>query len=238
MPKVRVNKFLSERGVCSRRGADEHILIGDVTVNGQVISLGHIVDPEKDVVIFKGKDITSEKADEQIVLAFYKPSGIISTFSPDEKPNLNSYFKDFKGLKYAGRLDKESEGLMVLSNDGDIIFELSHPKFDHSKEYLIYAEDERGDNNFEKISTRVTKGIKIDSKIMKILKIDNFQKSGKRLKFSVVLGTGYNRQIRRMFAKMNIRIHRIIRLRVGKLKLSDINLEPGKFIQVNKNQIL
>lgn len=238
MPKIRINKYLSERGVCSRRGADEHILIGDVTVNGQVVKLGHIVDPQKDVVFFKGKDITSERVDEQTILAFYKPSGVVSTFSKDEMPNLSSYFKDFKGLKYAGRLDKESEGLMVLSNDGDFINELSHPKFDHSKEYLIYAEDEKGDNDLKKISDKVVNGIKIDGKIMKVLRLDNFQKSGKRLKFTVTLGTGYNRQIRRMFAKMNIRIHRIIRLRVGKLKLSDISLEPGKFIQVNKNQIL
>lgn len=238
MLKVRINKFLSDRGICSRRGADEHILIGDVTVNGQTAKLGQIVDIKNDLVLYKGKNISEQQIADQIILAFYKPSGVVSTFSADEKPNLTSFFKDQKGLKYAGRLDKESEGLMVLSNDGDLINEISHPKFDHTKEYLIYAEDEKGDSNFEKIAGKVIKGIRVDGKLMKILSIDNFQKSGKRLKFTVTLGTGYNRQIRRMFAKMNIRIHRIIRLRVGKLLLSDLSLEPGKFVSINKNQII
>lgn len=238
MPKTRINKFLSDRGICSRRSADEHILIGDVSVNGQIAKLGHIVDSENDIVLFKGKNISNEKVDDQIILAFYKPSGIISTFSSDEKPNLDLYFKNFKGLKYAGRLDKESEGLMILSNDGDLINQISHPKFDHTKEYLIYAEDEKGDKDFNKISKKVIEGIKIDGKIMKILNIEDFQKSGKRLKFKVTLSTGYNRQIRRMFAKMNIRIHKIIRLRVANLSLTDLNLKPGKFVRINKNQIL
>jgi len=238
MPKIRINKFLSDRGICSRRSADEHILIGDVSINGQIAKIGQIVDVKNDVVLFKGNNISNMKADDQIIFAFYKPNGVISTFSSDEKPNLNSYFKNIKGLKYAGRLDKESEGLMVLSNDGDLINQISHPKFDHTKEYLIYAEDEKGDKDFNKISKKVVEGIKIDGKIMKVLSIDNFQKSGKRLKFKVTLQTGHNRQIRRMFAKMNIRIHKIVRLRLANLSLTDLNLEPGKFIKVNKQQIL
>lgn len=238
MSKTRINKFLSDRGICSRRGADEHILIGDISINGHVAKLGQIVDSETDAVLFKGKSISAEEVADQIILAFYKPGGVVSTFSHDEKPNLNSFFNNQKGLKYAGRLDKESEGLMVLSNDGDLINEISHPKFDHTKEYLIYAEDEKGDNDYKKILSKMAGGVRIDGKLMKILSIDNFQKSGKRLKFTVTLGTGYNRQIRRMFAKMNIRIHKIIRLRVGKLKLSDIDLEPGKYIEIDKNQII
>jgi pseudouridine synthase len=238
MAKIRINKFLSDRGVCSRRGADEHILIGDVSVNGQVVKLGHIVDSESDTVLFKGKNISANKVADQIILAFYKPSGVVSTFSAHETPNLSGYFKDYKGLKYAGRLDKESEGLMILSNDGDLINEISHPKFDHTKEYLIYAEDEKGDNDYKKILSKMAGGVRIDGKLMKILSIDNFQKSGKRLRFTVTLGTGYNRQIRRMFAKMNIRIHKIIRLRVAKLKLSDISVKPGKYIKIDKKQII
>jgi len=238
MTNVRINKFLSDRGVCSRRGADEHILIGDVSVNGQIAKLGRVIDPEVDIVKFKDKNISAEIMEKRIIFAFYKPSGVISTFSAEEKPNLISYFEHFKGLKYAGRLDKDSEGLMVLSNDGDFINELSHPKFEHTKEYLIYAEDEKGNKDLETIINKTSKGIEIDGKVMKILKIDNFQQSGKRLKFTVTLGTGYNRQIRRMFAKMNIRIAKIVRLRVGKLSLSEINLKPGKYIKIDKEQIL
>lgn len=237
MTKLRINKFLSDAGICSRRGADEHILNGDVTVNGIVAKVGQNIDSETDKVKFKGKEVKAG-GNQKIILAFYKPQGIISTFSDEETPNLNKYFKNFSGLKYAGRLDKDSEGLMILSTDGDLINKLSHPSFEHKKEYQIYAENEANEIDLEKVRQKMLKGVNIEGRLMKIDEMFEFQKSGKRLKFKVILSTGYNRQIRRMFAKIRVRVAKIIRTRIANLKLDDLKLNSGQYVEINKNKIL
>ena len=131
---IRINKFLSEAGICSRRGADRMVEDGRVTINGTVAQLGDRIQPGQKVCV-DGKPVSRE--DERILLAYHKPKGIVCTSAKKEKNNIIDYLNYPKRIYPIGRLDKDSEGLLLLTNDGELANEIMKARNYHEKEYEV-----------------------------------------------------------------------------------------------------
>ena len=218
MSPIRLQKFLSAAGICSRRKGEEYIKDGRVSVNGQTVTeLGTKVDPEKDLVAVDGKPVKS--AENLVYIALNKPEGFVSTCSQgDEKIVLD--LVDIPERVYpVGRLDKDSKGLLLLTNDGRLHHKLSHPSFDHEKEYEVTVQNSISDSALLKMA-----------KGMPILGTRTRPAEVKRIsarRFRIVLKEGRNRQIRRMVRKVGNRVVTLKRLRVANIRLG--NLAEGRW---------
>ena len=170
--KTRLNKFLSERGICSRRKADEHILAGDIKINGEIVKeLGTKIDELTDSVEFCDKVITEKP--EYIYYALNKPRGVVSTADDElDRQTVTDLVPKEPRVYPVGRLDTESEGLIILTNDGELTQEITHPSFEHSREYRVESRIMNYESGIkvhsEQIISRLSKGIVIDGKLMKV----------------------------------------------------------------------
>jgi 23S rRNA pseudouridine2605 synthase/23S rRNA pseudouridine2604 synthase len=218
MPTLRLQKFLSQAGICSRRKGEAHILAGRVQVNGQVVTqLGTSVNPTVDTVLFDGRPVALEE--NKIYIAMHKPRGYVT--SCDQKNvKLVVDLIDLPERVYpVGRLDKDSSGLLLLTNDGNLHHRLSHPSFDHEKEYQVTLAAPIADDALK----RMSKGIVLDGR--KTRRADIRRLSAR--KFRIVLKEGRNRQIRRMVSKVGHRVHRLKRIRLTNIHLG--SLVPGEW---------
>ncbi len=236
---IRLNKFIADSGVCSRRAADVLIKSGKVKLNGEtIIELGIKVDSKEDCVEIDGKTIFA--ADSFVYYALNKPKGFISTSEcePGQKKIVDLVPVSPRVFS-VGRLDKDSEGLIILTNDGDLTKQLTHPSFEHEKEYEVRVVAP-ADNTVNEaiIRDRFIGGINIDGKVMKVDQVNNFFQNGRSMNFRLVLHTGYNRQIRKMCAKMNLEVTKLTRTRIGKLKLSDLGIKSGEYKVFDRSAIL
>lgn len=215
----RLQKILSARGIASRRKAEEYILAGLVKVNGKKAELGQKADPEVDRIEVDGK-VMQERAEMQYFL-LYKPVGVESTNVPGTRdaPTVRDILPPaLQGKIYpVGRLDKESEGLLLLTNDGPMSYRLTHPKFEHEKEYEVRTKDVIHDSSLEKMRT----GVMIDGSKTKPAKIERTGPNA----FRIALTEGRNRQIRRMTSKVGSEVVRLVRVRIT--TLTDRSLKPG-----------
>ncbi len=242
MALTRLNKFLSESGICSRRKADEHILAGKVSVNNKTVTeLGVKIDPEKDEVIFLDQKIS--RPTEFVYYAINKPRGVISTASDEKGRETVLELVPKKTRVYpVGRLDKESEGLLILTNDGELANILTHPKFEHEKEYIIKVRSQRTKNlskdEISYIQKRLVGGVSIDGKLMKMHSVEIEQLTPNNCQINAVLRTGYYRQIRRMCDKMGFEVVKLVRVRIGKLKLADLGIDSGKYREIQRGDII
>lgn len=223
--EVRIQKFLSEAGVSSRRGAEELIKQGLVEVNGKILNeLGTKINPEKDIIKVKGKEIRFNK---HIYLLLNKPKGYVSSFSHAGKKTLKSLVKLKEHLGYAGRLDEDSEGLMLLTNDGDLIYKLTHPKFEHEKEYIV----ETKENINDAIIERLSKGMTLFEGRTNPVRVKRL--SANRL--NIILNEGKKRQIRRMLQILKLNVKSLKRIRIENLTLG--NLKPGETRDLTKEEL-
>ena len=184
---IRINKFLSEAGVCSRRGADRLVEEGRVTIDGKVAVLGDQILPGQKVLV-DGREVQRE--DEKILLAFHKPKGIVCTAEKREKNNIIDYLHYPKRIYPVGRLDKDSEGLILLTNDGELGNEILRARNFHEKEYIVTVNRPVTDEFLRGMAG----GIPILDTITRKCKVEKLDKR----KFRIVLTQGLNRQIRRM----------------------------------------
>jgi 23S rRNA pseudouridine2605 synthase/23S rRNA pseudouridine2604 synthase len=210
---MRLQKYLSEAGVCSRRKGEEYIKAGLVRVNSRIVTeLGTKVDPEKDCVEFDGKIIALTS--EPIYIALNKPKGYVTSCShPGEKIVLDLI--DIPQRIYPiGRLDKDSTGLLILTNDGTLHHRLSHPSFDHEKEYDVTVSRPITDGSLRNIA----KGLPMMGTKTRPTEIQRI--SSRR--FRIVLKEGRNRQIRRMVRKVGNHVIRLKRIRISKIKLGSL----------------
>lgn len=213
MALMRLQKFLSMAGVCSRRHGEKHITNGDVKVNSKVVTqLGTKIDPKKDRVEVKGKYI--EFKQDLVYIALNKPRGYVTSCKqPGDKIVLD--LLDISRRIYpVGRLDKDSTGLLLLTNDGWLHHRLSHPSFDHEKEYEVTVTNPMTDRALMKIE----QGMPIMG--TKTRPAETKRISAKR--FRIVLKEGKNRQIRRMVEKIGNRVSRLNRIRVANIKLGKL----------------
>ncbi|MCX7552003.1 23S rRNA pseudouridine(2604) synthase RluF [Xanthomarina sp. F2636L] len=206
----RINKFLSEVGYCSRREADKLIDAGRVTINGEVPEMGTKISPT-DVVHVDGELIKNTK-EEFVYLAFNKPIGIVCTTDTRvEKDNIIDYIKYPKRIFPIGRLDKPSEGLILLTDDGDIVNKILRANNNHDKEYIVTV-DKPISQTFLK---HMSEGVPILDTITKKCEVEKLG----TYEFRIILTQGLNRQIRRMCEYLNYEVQTLKRVRIMNIKL-------------------
>lgn len=210
---IRINKYLTEIGYCSRRGADKLIDEGRVTINGKLPELGTKIAPN-DVVCVDGKPV-SKAAEEFVYLAFNKPVGIVcTTDTAAEKDNIIDFINFPKRIFPIGRLDKPSEGLIFLTNDGDIVNKILRARNNHEKEYLVTV-NKNIDDYFLK---RMRNGLPILDTVTRKCIVEKIGKN----KFRIILTQGLNRQIRRMCEYLGYEVTALKRIRI-----MNVNLDVG-----------
>ncbi len=228
---MRLNKFLAECGVCSRRKADEIIAQGRVTVNRKTVSeMGFDVDEKKDVVYLDGKKIVPVTHYEYIM--FNKPKGCVTTVS-DEKGRKTVY--DFIGrekrLVPVGRLDYDSEGLLLFTNDGELTHKLTHPSNEISKTYVVKIEGDIQESDL----AALRKGVTVDGVKYSRCKVKLLGEENGLSRLEVVIFEGKNREIRKMFAAVEKNVVFLKRVAVGDLRLG--GLSRGAFRELNEFEV-
>ncbi|WP_186757184.1 23S rRNA pseudouridine(2604) synthase RluF [Echinicola salinicaeni] len=207
---VRINKYLSEIGYCSRRAADKLLEQGRITINGKVPELGTKITPGDDVRV--DGELVSPPKEDFIYLAFNKPVGIVcTTDTKREKDNIIDYINHPKRIFPIGRLDKPSEGLIFLTNDGDIVNKILRAKNNHEKEYVVTVDKPITPRFIQRMSN----GIPILGTMTKKCKVEQIG----RHKFKIVLTQGLNRQIRRMCAYLDYEVTKLKRIRIMNIGL-------------------
>ncbi|MFL2619347.1 MAG: pseudouridine synthase [Candidatus Marisimplicoccus sp.] len=221
--KIRINKFLSEVGFCSRRGADKIISQGRVYINGEIAVLGSKVNRD-DLIKVDGELINNQE--EKVYLAFNKPVGIECTGNQKVKNNIIDYINFNKRLFTIGRLDKDSEGLILLTNNGDIVNNVLRAENKKEKEYLVTL-NKRIDKDFIQ---KMRSGVRIMGKLTKKCYVEKTYEN----KFKIVLTQGLNRQIRRMCNALGYRVTKIKRIRVMDIKL---DTKVGEYRFLNESEV-
>lgn len=222
---VRINKFLSEAGVCSRREADRQIEAGNVTIDGKAAETGTRVFPGQKV-LFLGAPV--EKEEERILLAFHKPVGIVCTAEKREKNNIIDYLHYPKRIYPVGRLDKDSSGLIFMTNQGELVNKMMRAANMHEREYVVTVNKPLTDFFLRGMSH----GVPLAELGVTTRKCP-VEKMGKR-KFKIILTQGYNRQIRRMCEYFDYRVESLKRVRIMNISLGD--LEPGAYRQITEKE--
>ncbi len=225
----RLQKILSARGIASRRKAEEYILAGLVTVNGTKAILGQKADPEVDTIEVDGKVMTDRQ--DMLYYVLNKPKGIVTTnaSSADDKTVGDWLPEGLRGKVFpVGRLDKDSVGLLLLTNDGVLAYRLTHPKFEHEKEYEVTTKDEM----FPGALRKIEEGVKIDDALTKPAKIKRLDAH----RFRITLTEGRNRQIRRMVQKVGGEVIELKRIRI--VTLEDSALAEGKMRKLTPEEVV
>jgi pseudouridine synthase len=222
---MRLQKFISRAGYCSRRHAEELILNGKVKVNEQIITqLGTKVDPEKDKVTVEG--ITIAKEENLVYIALNKPEGYVTSCShPGEKIVLE-LVNIPQRIYPVGRLDKDSTGLLLLTNDGKLHLKLTHPSFDHEKEYLVTVAQPIPRGALHSLE----KGLTILGTKTRPARVKRISE----IRFKIILKEGRNRQIRRMVQKVGNRVTHLKRIRIANIRLG--KLPEGKWRHLDENE--
>lgn len=220
MEPIRINKYLSEAGVCSRREADRLIAEGRVTVEGLKAETGMKVTPESRILV-DGKPI--KKPSPPVLIAVYKPPGVVTTSAEDEPNNIVTYVGWPERIYPIGRLDKDSEGLILMTNQGDLAEAIAHARGRHEKEYLVTV-DKGIDKAFvEKMSS----GVRILNTTTRPCTVEKVSK----FRFRIILTQGLNRQIRRMCEALGYRVTELIRVRVMNISLNGLEIGHWRRIE-------
>lgn len=223
---TRLNKYMAQSGLCSRREADRYIEAGQVYINGEKAQMGQLVMPG-DRVTIGSKQLHNER--EKVVLAWYKPQGVTCTEKdPHAKRKIGDVFSYPVRVTYAGRLDKDSEGLLIMTNDGALIDRMMRGANGHEKEYVVKVDKELTKEFQEKMQNgmflpeleRTTRPCKVTIE-------------GKYT-FRIVLTQGLNRQIRRMCAELGYQVKNLKRVRVVNVELG--SLKPGEYRKLNESE--
>ena len=223
---IRLQKFLAKAGVCSRREGENYIAAKRVRVNGEIVTMpGTKVDPEKDEVLVDGEPVALKEAPVYIMLN--KPVGYISSCRHAGQAVVLDLVDVRERVFPVGRLDKDSTGLLLMTNDGRIHHRLAHPSFDHEKEYVVEVRRAIGDEDLR----RMAQGIVLDGKITRQAVVRRESKT----RFRIILQEGRKRQIRRMAEAVGNEVIQLHRVRMGSLELKA--LPEGKWRYLTKQEI-
>lgn len=217
---MRINKYIAHSGYTSRRKADELIFKGKVKLNGQTIKEPGVQVHDNDVVEIDGKILSIEK---KFYIKLYKPIGFItSNFDPYNEKDLNDLVDIDKRFFAAGRLDKDSEGLLIITNDGEFTNNLIHPKFKLDKEYIVKVDSRLSKNQENEFENGLDIGDGEKTSDAKIEYLGNNV-------YKVIIHQGYNRQIRRMFKVLGKKVNSLKRIKIGKISLSDLKEKEYRY---------
>ena len=221
---MRIQKLLSQRGVASRRKAEELVLAGHVLVNGAVCALGANVDPDKDTVTVCGKPLPGEQ--KAVYILLHKPRGFVTTLSDEKgRRNVAQLVEDCGVRVYpVGRLDYDSEGLLLMTNDGEFANRLMHPSHEVTKVYEVIVT-----GCSPEALERLERPVDLDGYIIKKPNV-RLIKSGQRAVIHVTIHEGRNRQVRRMCAMAGMEVLRLKRIREGDLELGDLAVGKWRYL--------
>lgn len=229
--KLRLNKLIADSGLASRRHADRMIEEGQVTVNGKrVYELGIKVDPAHDHIMVNGKPL--KKPMEHIYVLFNKPKGVLTTMEdPLDRPTIAEYLEKVPGRVFpVGRLDWDSEGLLLLTNDGEFANRVTHPKSEVTKTYLVKVDGQPSKEDLQKLLRGVSiVGGRVAAK--HIEKVKRPEGSDQYDWYKIVITEGKNRQIRQMFEKIGFDVMKLQRVAIGRLRIG--NVERGELVFLN-----
>lgn len=227
MEKIRINKYLSEVGYCSRRAADKLLEEGKITVNGKIPEMGTKVSDEDEIFVDGVSIRKKQEQEEHTYIAFNKPIGIVCTTDTQrEKNNIIDYIKHPKRIFPIGRLDKPSEGLILLTSDGDIVNKILRSRNNHGKEYIVRVDKPITPTFLQKMRN----GVPILDTVTKKCEVEKID----TMTFRIVLTQGLNRQIRRMCECLGFEVKKLKRIRVLNIKL---DLPVGKWRDLTAEEL-
>jgi len=231
MPVERVQRALARAGFGSRRACEQLIVDARVTVNGTVATLGDRVDPEVDAVAVDG--VTVNLDPNVRYYALHKPPGVVTTMNdPQGRPDIRGYLpEDGPRVFPVGRLDRDSEGLLLLTNDGELGNRLLHPRYAVEKEYLAEVDGAPSDRQV----ARIRRGVELEDGLAKPQAVRVVAASGPRGALRLTMTEGRKREVRRLLAEVGLPVVRLVRLRVGPVKLGD--LPPGELRELTPEEI-
>jgi pseudouridine synthase len=220
---MRLNKYLASAGICSRRQADTYIEAGRIRLNGKTITkLGTTIDAETDQIEVDGKPVKLNA--NHVVYILNKPKGVVTTADdPEKRKTVLDFVPRFPRVFPCGRLDVNTQGLIVLTNDGTLCYQLTHPKFEHEKEYLIHGNTKTPKAAFEILKN----GVVLPDGPVTVHKLELLKASGNQIELLIAVHEGRNHLVRRMCAKAGIEVTNLTRTKLGKYELGDLG--PGKY---------
>ena len=230
---VRLQKFMAEQGIASRRKSEELIAQGKVKVNGHPASLGDKINPYKDLVTVKGEKVTHVKKRKMVYIMLHKPRGYVTTVSDDRgRKTVMDLIPDIKERVYpVGRLDRDSEGLLILTNDGVFTNCMTHPSHEYSKVYRVTVRPAVNDEILNNLRT----GIVLDGKKTAPAEVTVLTQEEGRVVLEFIIHEGRNREIRRMCESQGLEVARLKRTAIGSLKLG--MLGQGKYRELSEQEV-
>ena len=230
MPLERVQRSLARAGYGSRRASEDLIREGRVTINGRVASLGDRVDPQTDVVEVDGARVVTDPGAR--TFALHKPAGVVSSLKdPQGRPDLTAYLPTDTRVVPVGRLDRETEGLLLLTGDGELANRLMHPRFGVEKEYL--AEVDGAPTSKQLAELR--RGVELEDGVAKPRSARVVDAAGERAAIRLVLAEGRKREVRRMLQAVGLPVRRLVRVRVGPVRLG--TLSAGELREIGGEEL-
>ncbi len=235
MPEERLQKILARAGVGSRRACEDLIRQGRVTVNGERAGLGARADPSRDTIRVDGEPISPGQAEPTpIYIALHKPAGVVSAASAqrqEKRPTVRDLVPVEGRLYPVGRLDADSEGLILLTNDGALTQRLTHPRYGHRKTYHVLVEGQPS----PELVARWQQGVALEDGPTAPVQVRVLRQEGAQTWLEVVMGQGRKRQIRRTAAALGLRVLRLVRVGLGGLALGD--LPPGGWRHLSQAEV-
>lgn len=243
---MRIQKFIADCGVCSRRAAEEKVIEGKVTVNGKPAEIGMDIDPDQDKVVCEGKRIHLKNCDKQYFM-FYKPRGVITSMkAQDDRSVIADLIKKINGRVYpVGRLDRDSEGILILTDDGELSLRLTHPRYHIAKTYRVTVKGRVSDEQLEKLRN----GVELDDGMTlpaEVLIHSEKTESGDEDEYGeietrvlktalhITISEGRNRQIRRMCEAVGLEVMLLKRIAVGEISIG--HLRPGEYRPLSEKE--
>ncbi len=230
----RLQKLMSQAGVASRRESETLIRDGRVRVNGNIAKIGDKADPAKDRIEVNGRLLSFSPSDKHLYIALNKPKGVLSSTEDELNQGRRTVrdLIDLPGHLYpVGRLDKQSEGLMLMTNDGQLAHRLTHPRFGHEKTYQVEVEGILLPDQIE----QWRRGVMLDGRLTAPAKITVLEEHAGYTRLQIVMREGRKRQIRRIAANFDHPVRQLVRIRIGSLQLG--NLPSGKWRRLNPHEI-
>ena len=233
MEKIRLQKFFTDCGVLSRRAAEEEIRLGRVRVNGEIAAIGDKVDPAHDIVEYRGKRVEFQAKKQHHYLLLNKPRGFVTTLSDERgRPTITEFIKGLGCRVYpVGRLDMDSDGLLLLTDDGALTQRLTHPRHEITKRYRVTVAGEVSDEQLARLGEPFLIGeyYTLPARVMR----DG--KEGTNTRLIVEIHEGRNRQIRRMCEAVDLKVLRLTRIAIGRIALGD--LPQGRYRHLTPEEV-
>jgi 23S rRNA pseudouridine2605 synthase len=229
---MRVQRALARAGVASRREAETLVAEGRVLVNGEPATIGQVVDPARDHLTLDGKPVAAPVAAQWIVL--HKPPGVLTTRKdPEGRPTVFDIVPDWPGLTYVGRLDFMTEGVLLLTTDGEAAHRLTHPSSEVERTYVALV---RG--NAPEAVRSARRGIELEDGLVRPVHVEAHPAGGRRWQFEITIAEGRTREVRRVCEALGLQVDRLVRVQFGPVRLGDLPAGSTRALTVSERRVI